>query len=101
MPVIIPGTSVLNLTPISNGPGSSTAGMDGISEGSKMDIVVPILIVRVSISVPNALEAVIVTSTLPVVVGDPDIKPVAVFNERPSGNGDALKDVGLLAAVIR
>ena len=56
--------------------------------------------VRVNVPVPPALEALSVTDVVPEAVGVPEIKPVAELTDSPAGKGVALKDVGLLDAVI-
>ena len=59
-----------------------------------------IVMVRVLVPVPPALVALRVTLDVPAVVGVPEINPVAVFTVNPAGNPVALKEVGLLLAVI-
>ena len=60
-----------------------------------------IVIVRVALPVPPALLALIVTVYVPVVVGVPEMSPVAAVNVRPGGREPvAAKLVGLLVAVI-
>ena len=58
--------------------------------------------VKVSVAdpVPLALIATIVTELEPVAVGVPEITPVLVFTDRPTGSPAALKLLGLLDAAI-
>ena len=49
-----------------------------------------IVIVTVPVPVPPLFVAVIVTVVGPAVVGVPLITPVAVFKDRPAGNGVAV-----------
>ena len=60
------------------------------------------LIVRVRVAdpVPPAFVALKVTLEVPAVVGVPDMRPEVVLIVRPAGNPVALKEVGLLEAVI-
>ena len=60
------------------------------------------LIVKLSVAVPvpPLLVALRATLNVPVTVGVPEINPVPVLTERPSGNPVALKLVGLFVAVI-
>lgn len=50
--------------------------------------------------VPLALAADSDTGELPVVVGVPDMTPVAAFKDSPAGSADELKLVGLFVAAI-
>ena len=60
-----------------------------------------IVIVSVALPVPPALLALIVTVYVPVVVGVPEMSPVAASKVRPGGNVPVTpKLVGLLVAVI-
>ena len=59
-------------------------------------------IVKLSVTepVPPALVAFKVTLKVPLAVGVPEMRPVAVFTESPAGRPVALKLIGLLVAVI-
>jgi len=60
-----------------------------------------IVMVRLALPVPPALVALIVTVYVPVVVGVPEIRPVAGLKVSPGGNVPVTpKLVGLLVAVI-
>ena len=50
--------------------------------------------------VPTAFDAVTTVEKVPVTVATPEIKPVLAFNDKPGGNGAALKLVGVWVAVI-
>jgi hypothetical protein len=56
--------------------------------------------VSVALPVPALLVALTVAAAVPAVVGVPEIRPVAVFTDRPEGNPVAAKLVGVLLAVI-
>jgi len=56
--------------------------------------------VKTAVPVPPELVALRFTGKVPVTPGTPEIKPVAVFTNRPVGNPVALKLVGLLVAVM-
>ena len=56
--------------------------------------------VREALPVPAVLVALRVTVEVPAAVGVPEIKPVAVFIDRPAGKPVAPKLVGVLVAVI-
>ncbi len=60
------------------------------------------LIVKVNVAepVPAALVALNATLDVPAALGVPEMTPVAVLTESPTGNPVALKLVGLLVAVI-
>ena len=56
--------------------------------------------VRVNVPLPPALVALMVMVETDTVVGIPDIHPVAVSTDKPTGSPVASKLVGLLVAVI-
>ncbi len=55
---------------------------------------------RVAVPVPDALVAESVMVELPVVVGVPETRPLAVLTLSPAGRPLAPKEVGLLVAAI-
>ena len=59
-----------------------------------------IVMFNVPSAVPFEPLAVTVTGKLPSVVGVPEITPVDEFTTKPGGNDVAVKDVGLVLAVI-
>ena len=68
--------------------------------GSKLGGALLIVSVRVVLPVPLALVALMDTLEVPVVVGIPEIRPLDVLTDNPTGRPVALKLVGLLLAVI-
>jgi hypothetical protein len=57
-----------------------------------------IVIVKVLLSLPPAFVAVIFTVVVPLAAGNPLIKPVTALIDKPFGNGDAKKLVGVFVA---
>ena len=78
--------------------------MLGVSLGlNRLTVVDPeaaMLKASVAEPVPAELVALSVTLKLPVTVGVPEMRPVAVLTESPAGRPVALKLVGLFIAVI-
>ena len=60
----------------------------------------PTVSLKVAVPVPALLVALRTTLAVPLVVGVPEIRPVAAFTTSPDGKPVAPKLVGLLVAVI-